>query len=66
MNQISHLTEERFEHKRKAQVLLEELKRKEKKIKFHERKIGKNTIVYCKNEDRLDEYEENYNNIKNW
>lgn len=66
MNQISYLTEEKFEHKRKAQVLLEELKRKEKKIKFHERRIGKNTIVYCKNEDRLDEYEDNYNNINNW
>jgi hypothetical protein len=66
MNQISYLTEEKFEHKRKAQVLLEDLKRKEQKIKFHERRIGKNTIVYCKNEDRLDEYEENYNNIKNW
>lgn len=66
MNQISHLTEEKFEYKRKAKVLLEDLKRKEQKIKFHERRIGKNTIVYCKNEDRLDEYEENYNNIKNW
>lgn len=66
MNQISYLTDEKFEHKRKAQVLLEDLKRKEQKIKFHERRIGKNTIVYCKNEDRLDEYEENYNNIKNW
>ena len=66
MNQISYLTEEKFEHKRKAKVLLEELKRKEKKIKFHERRIGKNTIVYCKNEYRLDEYEDNYNNIKNW
>lgn len=66
MKQISYLTEEKFEHKRKAQILLDELKRKEQKIKFHERKIGKNTIVYCKNEDRLDEYEDNYNNIKNW
>lgn len=66
MNQISYLTEEKFEHKRKAQMLLDELKRKEQKIKFHERKIGKNTIVYCKNEERLDEYEESYNNINNW
>lgn len=66
MKQISYLTEEKFEHKRKAQILLDELKRKEQKIKFHERKIGKNTIVYCKNEDRLDEYEDNYNNVKNW
>ena len=50
MNQISYLTEEKFEHKRKAKTLLDELKRKEKKIKLHERRIGKNTIVYCKNE----------------
>lgn len=63
---MSFLIEEKFEHKKKAQVLLDELKKKEKKIKFHERKIGKNTIVYCKNEERLDEYEESYNNIKNW
>lgn len=66
MNQISYLADDKFEHKRKAKVLLEELKRKEQKIKFHERKIGKNTIVYCKNEERLDEYEDSYNNIKNW
>ena len=66
MNQISYLTEEKFEHKRKAKTLLDDLKRKEKKIKFHERRIGKNTIVYCNNEDRLDEYEDSYNNIKNW
>lgn len=66
INGMSYLTEEKFEHKKKAQVLLDELKKKEKKIKFHERKIGKNTIVYCKNEERLDEYEDNYNNIRNW
>lgn len=66
MNQISYLTEEKFEHKRKSQTLLDNLKKVEKKIKFHERRIGKNTIVYCKNEERLDEYEDSYNNIKNW
>lgn len=66
MNQISYLSDDKFEHKRKAKVLLEELKRKEQKIKFHERRIGKNTIVYCKNEERLNEYEESYNNIKKW
>ena len=63
---MSYLTDEKFEYKKKAQVLLDELKKKEKKIKFHERKIGKNTIVCCKNEERLDEYEDNYNNIRNW
>ena len=66
MNQISYLTEEKIEHKRKAKTLLDELKIKEKEIKFHERRIGKNTIVYCKNEERLDEYEDSYNNIRNW
>lgn len=66
MNEICYLTEEKFEHKRKSQTLLENLKKVEKKIKFHQRRIGKNTIVYCKNEDRLDEYENSYNNIKNW
>ena len=66
MNEIYYLTEEKFEHKRKSQTLLENLKKVEKKIKFHQRRIGKNTIVYCKNEDRLDEYENSYNNIKNW
>lgn len=63
---MSYLTDERIDNKSKAKRLLDELKKKEKKIKFHERKIGKNTIVYCKNEERLDEYEDNYNNIRNW
>lgn len=63
---MNYLTEERIDSRTRGQKLLEELKKKEKKIKFHSRRIGKNTIVYCKNEDRLDDYEDNYNNIKNW
>ena len=58
--------EEKIDSRTRGQKLLEQLKEKEKKIKFHERRIGKNTIVYCKNEERLDEYEDSYNNIKNW
>lgn len=63
---MSYLTDEKFDNRTRAKKLLEELKNKEKKFKFHERKIGKNTIVFCKNEERLEEYDNNYNNIKNW
>ena len=63
---MNYTLEEKIDSRTRGQKLLEQLKAKEKEIKFHERRIGKNTIVYCKNEDRLDEYEDNYNNIKNW
>ena len=63
---MNHITEEQIESKSRAKKMLAELKRKEKNITFHVRQINKNTIVYCKNADRLDEYEDNYNNIKNW
>jgi hypothetical protein len=63
---MNHITEEQIESKSRAKKMLAELKRKEKNITFHVRQINKNTIVYCKNEDRLAEYEESYNNIKNW
>lgn len=63
---MNYTLEEKIDSRTRGQKLLEQLKAKEKKIKFHERRIGKNTIVYCKNKDRLDEYEDNYNNIKNW
>ena len=63
---MNHITEDQIESKNRAKKMLADLKRKEKNITFHERRIGKNTIVYCKNEDRLDEYEDSYNNIKNW
>lgn len=62
---MNHITEEQIESKSRAKKMLAELKRKEKNITFHVRQINKNTIVYCKNEDRLAEYEESYNNIKN-
>lgn len=63
---MNHITEDQIESKSRAKKMLAELKRKEKNITFHVRHINKNTIVYCKNADRLDEYEANYNNIKNW
>lgn len=63
---MNHITEEQIESKSRAKKMLAELKRKEKNITFHVRQINKNTIVYCKNADRLDEYEDNYNNIRNW
>lgn len=63
---MSYLTEEKIENKSKSRILLEHLKEKEKTINFYSRRINKNTIVYCKNEERLDEYEDSYNNIRNW
>lgn len=63
---MNHITEDQIESKSRAKKMLAELKRKEKNITFHVRQINKNTIVYCKNADRLDEYEDNYNNIRNW
>ena len=63
---MNHITEDQIESKSRAKKMLAELKRKEKNITFHVRQINKNTIVYCKNEDRVDEYEDSFNNIKNW
>lgn len=63
---MDYTLQDKVASKTKAEEMLERLKKKEKKIKFFERRIGKNTIVYCKNKERLDEYEESYNNIRNW
>lgn len=63
---MDYTLEEKFTSKSKAQELLERFKKKEKKINFHEKRLNKNTIVFCKNEDRFEEYAANYNNIKNW
>lgn len=58
--------EENVDNRTKAQILLDKLKKAEQKIKLHKKIIGKNTIVYCKNKERLSEYEDSYNNINNW
>ena len=63
---MNYSVEERIDSRTRGQMLLLKLKEKERNIKFYTRKIGKNTIVYCKNEERLNEYEDSYNNIKNW
>lgn len=63
---MNYSVEERIDSRTRGQMLLLKLKEKERNIKFHTRKIGKNTIVYCKNKERLSEYEDSYNNIKNW
>ena len=43
---MNYTLEEKIDSRTRGQKLLEQLKAKEKKIKFHERRIGKNTIVY--------------------
>ena len=40
----------------KAQKALEKMKKYEKSIKLHEVRIDDKTIVYCKNEDRIEQY----------
>ena len=57
---------EKAEIKTQAERLLEKMKEEEKKHTFHTKVIGKNTIVFCKNKERLEDYDNNYNNIKNW
>jgi hypothetical protein len=61
---MNHITEDQIESKSRAKKMLAELKRKEKNITFHVRQINKNTIVYCKNADRLDDFYNSYHNIK--
>ena len=47
---------ERSEDKVKAQAFLEKAKAYEKKIKLHRLELNSYTTVYCKNEDRLEDY----------
>lgn len=61
---MNHITEEQIESKSRAKKILAELKMKEKNITFHVRQINKNTIVCCKNADRLDDFYNSYHNIK--
>ena len=63
---MSFLSDDKFDNKTKAQILLDKLKKKEQSVKFYKRNIGKNTIVFCKNKERIEEYEKSYNDIKNW
>lgn len=57
---------EKAEVRSQAEILLEKMKKEEKKHTFYTKTIGKNTIVCCKNKERLEDYDNNYNNIKNW
>lgn len=44
------------EEKSRARALLEKAKAYEKKIKLHRLELNSYTTVYCKNEDRLEDY----------
>lgn len=45
----------------KALERLEKLKDEEKKTKFYSKQISHTTVVYCKREDRLEDYNKTYN-----
>ena len=44
------------EEKDKAEKVLDKFKKYEQSIKLHEARIDDKTIVYCKNEDRIEQY----------
>lgn len=50
--------EESYNNRSRACKLLSELKKIEKNTKFHAKRISKNTIVMCKNEDRIKMFED--------
>ena len=43
-------------NREKAIIVLEKAKEYEKRTKMHKLQINKNTIVYCKNESKLEDY----------
>ena len=45
-----------FDEISNAQKALEKMKKYEQSIKLHEARIDEKTIVYCKNEDRIEQY----------
>lgn len=52
--------EENYDNRSRACKLLGELKKIEKKTKFHTKRLSPTTVVMCKNEDRLKQFEEQY------
>lgn len=52
MNEFNTIGEE----KSKADNALRKMKEYEKTIKMHYLRINEKTVVYCKNEDRLEDY----------
>lgn len=52
--------EESYDNRSRACKLLSELKKIENKTKFHTKRLSSTTVVMCKNEDRLKQFEEQY------
>ena len=61
---MDYTLEDKVVSKNNAYESLERLKQEEREITFHKKRINKNTIVMCKNEDRLKIYEEQYKKQK--
>lgn len=55
---IDYVFEEQAKQKNNASELLEKLKRQEKKTKFYKKRLNNNTIVLCKNKDKIDMFQE--------
>lgn len=61
---MDYTLEDKVISKNNAHLSLDRLKKEEREITFHKKRINKNTIVMCKNEDRLKIYEEQYKKQK--
>lgn len=57
---MSDSYEESYDNRSRACRLLSDLKKVEKKTKFHTKRLSPTTIVMCKNEDRIKQFEEQY------
>lgn len=57
MNNIPIPTfEDNVANRERAKIILEKCKEYERKAKLFSLNIGKSTVVYCNNEQRLEEY----------
>ncbi len=61
---MDYTLEEKAISKSKSRDMLEKFKKKEKNIKFHTKRINSKTIVFCKNKERISEFENSCNSIK--
>ena len=61
---MDYTLEDKVISKNNAHASLDRLKKKEREITFYKKRINKNTIVMCKNEDRIKIDDEQYKKQK--
>lgn len=63
---MSYIYTDKIVSSAQARARLEKLKEEEAKIKFYSKRISPTTVVYCKHEERLEEYDKIYNKKENF